>query len=93
MTMRNQGIDAAELARITRSCRRWNGIDSLPASIRDKLNELESLSQHIIDQTADRDVDFALMLVLIRSNCHSLKHEFAKIQVAFECPLCPLRTD
>ncbi|TRZ96743.1 MAG: hypothetical protein D4R84_06545 [Rhodocyclaceae bacterium] len=93
MTMLNEGIDAAELGRITRSCRRWNGIDSLPATIRDKLEELDYLSQRLLDQTADRDVDFALMLVPIKNNCLALKREFAKIQVSFDCPSCPLRAD
>ena len=91
MTMRNSCLDASELGRITRTCRRWSGIDSLPAGIRDKLEELDYLSQRLLDQTAGRDVDFALMLVLIKGNCQSLKHEFAKIQVAFDCPACPLR--
>jgi len=90
MTMSNQGIDAVELGRITRTCRRWNGIDSLPGSIRDKLDELDYLSQRLLDQTANRDDDFELLLALIKENCRSLKREFAKIQVSFDCPSCPL---
>lgn len=90
MTMPNEGFDAAQLGRITKSCRRWNGIDSLPTGIRGKLEELEYLSQRLLDQTAGQDVDFALILVLIKNNCQSLKHEFAKIQVSFDCPSCPL---
>ena len=93
MAMLTERFDAAELGRITKSCRRWNGIDSLPANIRDKLEELDYLSQRLLDQTADRDLDFALMLVLIKNNCQFLKREFAKIQVSFDCPSCPLRAD
>jgi len=91
--MLNEGIDAAELGRITRTCRRWNGIDSLPDKIREILGELDYLSQRLLDQTADRDVDFALLLVLIKENCQSLKREFAKIQVSFDCPSCQLSAD
>lgn len=93
MTMPNVGFDAAQLGRIAKSCRRWNGIDSLPASIRGKLEELDYLSQRLLDQTAGQDLDFALILVLIKNNCHSLKNEFAKIQVSFDCPACPLHAD
>jgi len=91
--MLNEGIDAAELGRITRSCRRWNGIESLPATIRDTLEELDYLSRRLPDLTSDRNVDFALMLVQIKNSCQSLKREFAKIQVSFDCPSCPLRAD
>jgi len=52
MTTLNQGFDAALLGRITKSCRRWNGIDALPTGVRGKLDELEYLSQRLLDQTA-----------------------------------------
>ena len=85
-----QPFDAAELARITRSCRRWNGIDSLPPSIRAELDELDYLSARLRSQPAEQDVDFGLLLLLVTNCCQSLKGEFSKMQVSFECPSCPL---
>jgi len=93
MARRENSIDAAQLGRITRTCTRWIGIASLPAPIRCRLEELDSLSHQLLARDERQDEDATCMLAQVRESCRFLRAEFARIQISFVCPSCPLRSD
>lgn len=85
-------FDTAQLGQITRTCKRWMAVESLPEPIRCRLAELDSLSQRLRIPSSLQENESTL-LALVKRSCQSLRHEFAKIQVTFDCPSCPLRAD
>ncbi len=88
--IREQSFDAKQLGLITRSCKRWMAIESLPEPLSRKLEELDRLSLRLLAQSSGKE-DGEKLLAFVRNSCQSLRNEFAKIQVAFDCPSCPLR--
>ena len=84
-------FDASQLLSITKNCRRWSGIQSLPPAIRDTLEALDALSAKLSPKNMDMTRCPGL-LASIKNSCASLKSEFSKAQITFECPSCPLRT-
>lgn len=91
MAMQESSFNVAQLGRIAKTCTRWIGIKSLPAPIRCRLEELDCLSQRLLAQPASQEDDAALLLARVQKSCRVLRQEFAKIQVSFVCPSCPLR--
>ena len=84
------GFGARQLLNITKNCTRWSGIESLPPAIRKKLEELDALTEHLQQQSTANEClsDF---LASVKSGCVSLRVEFNKAQISFDCPSCPLR--
>ena len=67
-------------------------IESLPKPILSKLDELDCLSQRLLAQPSGLE-DCKTLLTFVKNSCQSLRDEFAKIQVTFACPACPLHAD
>ena len=82
-------FDTSQLLGIARNCKRWSGIQSLPRAIRNRLKDVEILTQHLqpANATATGNPEF---VESIKRSCVSLKSEFSRAQIAFDCPGCPL---
>ncbi len=85
-----QQLDVVQLSQITRTCRRWTAVESLPAPVRRQLEALDGLSERVQLLTSMQE-DYSVLLALLKKRCQSLRAEFDKINVKFVCPACPLR--
>ena len=90
MQSSEKGLDARQLLHITKNCRRWSGIESLPPPVRKALEKFDALTERLQVQSASKK-GMTGILCLVVSNCDSLRAEFSKAQIPFDCPSCPMR--
>ena len=92
MAIREYRFDVVQLSRIAKSCSRWAAVESLPQPIRCRMDELNRWSQSLLTAPASQE-DQSSQLLLLKKKCRALRVEFAKIDVSFDCPWCPLSAD